>query len=70
MNEIGKFLVVAGILICCAGLLAIFMPKIFLNWKIPGDIFIKRDNFTFSFPLGTCLIISILLSLLLNLFRK
>ncbi|HEX68501.1 MAG TPA: DUF2905 domain-containing protein, partial [bacterium] len=39
--------------------------------KLPGDILIKKKNFTFYFPLATCLILSILLTLILNLiFRK
>ena len=38
--------------------------------RLPGDIFIWRENFTFSFPLATCLILSLLLTLLFNLFFR
>ena len=38
--------------------------------KLPGDIFIERENFTFFFPIVSSLIISLILTLLLNIFRK
>ena len=38
--------------------------------RLPGDLFIRRENFTFSFPIVTCLILSLLLTLLLNLFFR
>jgi hypothetical protein len=38
--------------------------------RLPGDIFVKRENFTFYFPLTTCIIVSVLLSLILAWFRR
>lgn len=74
MNELfgfGKFLVFLGIILIILGLILIFVPKIPFIGKLPGDIYIKKDNFTFYFPLGTSLLLSILLTLILNLiFRK
>jgi hypothetical protein len=70
MNEIGKFLVVTGLLISVAGGFIILMDKIPFAWKVPGDIIIKRDNFTFAFPLGTCILLSIIMSIIISILRK
>lgn len=72
--HLAKGLVVLGIIIAALGMLLLFIPKIpFLGsylGKLPGDIYIKRDNFSFYFPITTCIIISIILSLIFYLFRK
>jgi hypothetical protein len=63
---IGKMLVIAGVvLIIIGGLvwLAGRFPQIGLG-RLPGDIVIKRDNFTFYFPLGTSILISVIISLI------
>jgi len=52
------------------GLIFILGDKIPWIGRLPGDIIIKRDKFTFYFPLMTCIIISLLLTLLFTLFRK
>jgi hypothetical protein len=70
MRELGKFVAVAGLVIMLVGL-AIwggFVPK----WlgRLPGDIRIERDHSTFYFPIVTCIVVSILLSLLLSIFRR
>jgi hypothetical protein len=70
MRELGKFVAVAGLIIMLVGL-AIwggFLPK----WlgRLPGDIRIERDHSTFYFPIVTCIVLSILLSLLLSIFRR
>ncbi|BAU22648.1 hypothetical protein THC_0248 [Caldimicrobium thiodismutans] len=67
----GKFLILFGIIFIALGLLLLLLPKIPFLGRLPGDIYIKRDSFTFYFPLGTSILLSILLTLLLNLlFRK
>jgi len=63
-------LVVAGILLAAVGGLLLFSDKVGWIGRLPGDITIRRENFTFHFPLGTCLLISILLSLLFWILRK
>jgi formate hydrogenlyase subunit 3/multisubunit Na+/H+ antiporter MnhD subunit len=63
-----KVLIIIGILFIIAGLLLPFWHRIGLG-HLPGDIFIKRDNFTFYFPLTTCIIISIVLTLLIAWLR-
>jgi DUF2905 family protein len=69
-TDLGKFFLVLGAVFLLVGL--VLSLKIQIPWlgKLPGDINIKRDNFQFYFPLATCILISILLTLLLRLFRK
>jgi hypothetical protein len=59
-----------GGLAILAGLVLLFMPKIPFLGKLPGDIHLKRENFTFYFPLTTSIILSLLLSLILYLVRR
>jgi len=74
---IGKTLIVLGLGIVVLGVIVSLLGKwpgegTGLGWlgKLPGDIFIKRDNFTFYFPLSTSIIISVVGSLLLYFFLK
>ncbi len=70
MNDLGKLLVVTGLLL--AGLGVILWSGIGRNWlgRLPGDIHYSKGNFSFYFPLMTCLLASLLLTLILWLFRK
>ena len=70
MREIGKFLIVIGVVIVLVGL--VFWGGLAPKWlgRLPGDIRIERGNSAFYFPIVTCIIISIVLSLLLSLFRR
>ncbi len=68
--SIGKMLVVFGGLMVVIGLIFMVAPKIPFLGRLPGDIFIKKGNFTFYFPVVTCILISILLTLLFNIFKK
>ena len=61
---------IAGLMLAAAGLLLTFGPKIPLLGKLPGDIVVRRENFTFYVPLMTCIVLSVILSLLLRLFGK
>ena len=74
MNEfsgLGKFLILIGVVIVALGLLLTLLPKLPYLGKLPGDIYIKKGNFTFYFPLATCILLSILLTIILNLiFRR
>ena len=70
MTNPGKLLIFLGLTLAAAGLLLTFAGKIPLIGKLPGDLRIERENFTFYFPLGTCLLLSALLSLLYWLFRR
>jgi hypothetical protein len=53
-----------------AGLLVSFFPKIPLLGKLPGDIHVHRGNFSIFFPITTCILLSILLSLIFWLLRR
>ncbi len=70
MNELGKFLVIAGILMAVAG--AVLWSGFGKGWlgRLPGDIHYTKGNFSFHFPIVTCLLASLFLTLLLWLFRK
>ena len=70
MAPLGKALIVAGLLIAAVGLLLLLSGKIGWIGRLPGDITIRRENFTFHFPLATCLLVSAILTLLFWLFRK
>ncbi len=68
MSEVGKVLMLMGVVLVVLGFLLTFFEKLPLGLgRLPGDIVIKRDNFTFYFPLGTSIILSVVLSLLLTL---
>ena len=71
MEGIGKTLILIGLFIVLIGLLLTFFERLpFGLGKLPGDIYIKRDNFVFYFPLATSIIISIVLSLIFILISK
>ena len=58
------------VLFVVAGLLLTYGPKVPFLGRLPGDFVVKREHFTFYFPLATCLVLSILLTLLLRMFGK
>jgi hypothetical protein len=70
MREIGKLLVLLGTIVVILGLIlwSGFAPK----WlgRLPGDIRIEREHGAFYFPIVTCIIISIVLSLIFSIFRR
>ena len=70
MSQLGKLLIIAGCVIFLVGLLFYWHEKIPWLGKLPGDIIIKRKNFSFYFPIVTCLVISLLVSLLLFLINR
>ncbi len=70
LNWLGRILALAGILLFIVGVLLMFFPKIPFLGKLPGDIYIKRENFTFYFPITTCILLSVIVTLILMLFKK
>jgi hypothetical protein len=70
MSEMGRFLVVAGVILAVIGAILWLGPKIPWLGKLPGDIVWERGNWKFYFPLGTSILISIILTLLFYLFRR
>lgn len=70
MQEIGKTLIIFGIILIALGVLLVFFNKIPFLGKLPGDISIQKKNFTFYFPFATCILISIILSLIFWLWPR
>lgn len=70
MREMGRFLLIVGAVVFFIGLIfwSGFAPK----WlgRLPGDIRIERGNSAFYFPIVTCIVISILLSMIMSIFRR
>jgi hypothetical protein len=63
----GRALVVIGLVITGLGLVVMLGVPLF---RLPGDFYVKRGSFSFYFPLATSIVLSILLTLLLSLFRR
>jgi len=62
MGDLGKSIITIGIILVVIGILITMAGKIPGVGKLPGDIFIKKENFSFYFPLTTCILLSIVLS--------
>jgi hypothetical protein len=69
-SGIGKAVFVIGLIIAVIGLLLMFFNKIPFLGKLPGDITIKKENFTFYFPIVTSIVLSIILSLIFYFLRR
>ena len=70
MSDLGRFLIVIGVILVILGAVFLWAPKLPWLGHLPGDISYKRGNFRFYFPLGTCILISIILTLIMYLFRR
>jgi hypothetical protein len=70
MSELGKLLIITGLVLAAIGAIFVLGTKIPWLGRLPGDIVVQRSNFRFYFPLATCILISIILTLLFNLFRR
>ncbi len=67
MNPVGRILVLIGLGIAALGLL--IMVGIPFG-RLPGDFYVRRGHFSFYFPLATSIVLSVILTLLLALFRR
>lgn len=70
MTDIGKSLILIGGVILVIGVVLTFSGKVPFLGKLPGDIYVKKENFTFYFPLTTSILLSVVLSAILFLFSK
>ena len=70
MAGLGKILIVFGIILVVAGVLVSLSGKLPWIGHLPGDIHIQRGRFSFYFPLTTCIVISIVISLVAYLFKR
>jgi hypothetical protein len=69
-GPLGKMLILLGVFIILIGFLLVIGEKIPWIGRLPGDIIIRKKNFTFYFPIVTSILISIILTLFFTLFRK
>ena len=70
MPVLGKVLVVLGVVLVATGAFLLLGGRPDWIGRLPGDITVRRENFTFHFPVVSCLVASVVLSLLLWFFRK
>jgi hypothetical protein len=71
MEHIGKLLIIFGLIISAVGLVILFLKKIGIQpGKLPGDIVYRSGNTTIYFPIVTCILLSIVISIILWLLRK
>lgn len=70
MAELGRSLIIIGALAIAIGALLLLSGKLPWLGRLPGDIAIKNENFSFYFPLTTCIILSAVFSFILWLFRR
>ena len=70
MQDIGRFLVIIGVAVALVGL--VMWIGLTPKWlgRLPGDVRIERGNFSFYFPIVTCIVISVILTLIFSLFRR
>ncbi|HIE43622.1 MAG TPA: DUF2905 domain-containing protein [Candidatus Omnitrophica bacterium] len=70
LNLFAKIIIATGLLLIVVGGIIFLIGKIPWIGKLPGDIYISKKNFTFYFPIITCILISLFLSLILYLFFR
>jgi hypothetical protein len=70
MTGLGRLLIATGILLVLVGLIVVGLEKVPWLGRLPGDIHIEGRHFSFHFPLVTCLLLSVILTILLNLFLR
>lgn len=70
MGDIGRTLVIVGLVLVVVGVLLSLVGRVPWLGRLPGDIHIQRDNWTFYFPLTTSIVLSVVLSLLFWLFGR
>jgi hypothetical protein len=70
MSDLGRLLIVVGVILVILGAVFLLAPKLPWLGRLPGDLSFTRGNFSFYLPLGTCIVISIILTLIFWLFRR
>lgn len=70
-QQTGKIIITGGVLIVAVGIVIYFFHDYF-KWigKLPGDISIERENFRFYFPLATMIVFSLLITIIINIFKR
>lgn len=70
ITSVAKMLITFGLLMILGGGILLLFGRITPFGRLPGDVFIQRGNFVFFFPIVTCLLVSLLLTLLFNVFFR
>jgi hypothetical protein len=70
VDGIGRLLILVGVVAITVGAVLLFLPRIPWLGRLPGDIVVQRERFTLYFPLATSIVVSIVLTILLNLFFR
>jgi Protein of unknown function (DUF2905) len=70
MNELGRLLIVVGVLVAIIGVILTLAGRLPWLGRLPGDIYVQRGQWTFFFPLATSLLISVVLSIALWLIGR
>lgn len=70
MRELGRWLVVVGLVTVAAGVVLLLVGRLPWLGRLPGDIVVERERFRFYFPLATSIVVSLVVTLLLNLFFR
>jgi DUF2905 family protein len=70
VGDLGKTLVVLGLVVVAAGVVLMLVGRVPWLGRLPGDIHVQRENWSFYFPLGTSIVLSLILTLLFWLFGR
>ncbi len=70
ITEAARILIILGAALIVLGVLLSYAAKLGFLGKLPGDIKIEKENFSFYFPIATCIVLSILLTILGNIFLR
>ena len=70
MPDLGRMLIVLGAVTVLVGVVIMLAPHVPWLGRLPGDIVITRERFIFAFPIVTCLVVSLVLTLIVNLFFR
>jgi hypothetical protein len=70
MSELGRMLIVLGVLVALVGVVLLFMGRVPWIGRLPGDFHVQRGNWSFYFPLGTSILLSVVLTLVLWLIGR
>jgi hypothetical protein len=70
MSELGRALIVLGVLVAVIGVVLVLVGRVPWLGRLPGDIHLQRDNWSLYFPLGTSILLSVVLTLVLWLIGR
>ena len=71
LEALARIMIWGGLIVIFGGILLYVSSKLGISgFKLPGDIYIKKENFTFYFPIVTCILLSIIITLIFNFFSR